>query len=138
VVIDGLVPDRRSNHAMCFDPVRKQVVMTGGENVNGYLSDTWLFTSTGPGQGTWTRGPDMPNTPQIPVAGRSGHTMVFDEREQISVLMGGAVKVDGDEYIRAEVLGWDGSSWSPYQSGLLPGFGIEWTEGLSRHPIPRF
>jgi hypothetical protein len=136
ITIDGPVPPRRSNHAMCYNPVLYQVMMTGGENVGGYLGDSWVYTPTSPGHGIWTTGPGLPNG-ILGVPGRSGHTMVFDEELGEIVLIGGAVQISGNEYTRTEMMAYDGVNWEAYPRGdelQVLGFGYpNGQAGLARH-----
>jgi hypothetical protein len=136
ITIDGPIPPRRSNHAMCYNPVLHQVMMTGGENVGGYLGDSWVYTPTSPGHAVWTTGPDLPNG-LFMVPGRSGHTMVFDEGLQEIVLVGGAVQVSGNEYTRTEIIVYDGVNWQAYPlGGELQDFGFGFANGragVARH-----
>ncbi len=116
ITIDGAIPLRRSNHAMAYDEARKVMVMSGGENIDGYLNDTWYYSGTGNGHGVWTPSNPMPNG-LLPTGARSGHTITYDEDLQMCVLIGGAVKIDDNngvaqEWTRAEVMVWDGAGWT--------------------------
>src|SRR5262245_20193725 len=110
ITIDGAVPPRRSNHAMAYDAGLKVVLMSGGENVDRYLGDTWIYQGSGNGHGVWRQANDMP-VGLLSTAARSGHTITYDDDLQKCVLVGGAVKLDDTEYTRGEVMVWDGVNW---------------------------
>lgn len=80
-------PSARYEHAMAFDAVRGVTVLHGGSNGG---DQTWTWNGA-----TWT---------QVPSSGPSvsGHALVFDELNQVVVL----VRNDGD------VDTWDGTNWT--------------------------
>jgi hypothetical protein len=142
ITIDGPVPPRRSNHAMAYDAAQKVVLMAGGENIDGYLSDTWYYRGSGNGHGVWTQASDIPQVGFLPTPARSGHTITYDEELKMCVMIGGAVKVADNndvnqEWTRAEVMVWNGVSWLAHPGGgTLPALGFAPTRainGLARH-----
>ncbi len=95
IIIDGPSPLWRTASAMCYDSVRHEMVLAGGYNSHddekdGYLHDTWVYRSTGPGHGVWSRTTDLAFSGVDPLDGtRAGHAMVFDSRRGVAVLVGG-------------------------------------------------
>jgi hypothetical protein len=91
-------PQARVGHATVYDPLRKVVVMFGGEGVNNVrLADTWLWTGS-----QWVL-----QRPQQSPPARSHFTMQWDPVRQAVLLFGGrlASGVAGDAWL------WDGTSW---------------------------
>lgn len=149
IAIDGPTPLWRTASAMCYDPVRKEMLLAGGYNGDeddneGYLYDFWSFRSTGPGRGIWTRKPDIPfdqrfiPNPSRQDNGRVGHSLVFSRRSGDAVLIGGDVRPDSDigapDIKRSSlVITWNGQRW--YQGPLLfsEGPGPTFYEGPSFH-----
>jgi hypothetical protein len=74
-------PPARSNPMMAWDSARDVVVLFGGGNASGLLTDTWEWN--GPA-GTWTQVP----TPVAP-PGRVGAGMAYDAGRSRVVLFGG-------------------------------------------------
>jgi hypothetical protein len=79
--VAGTKPAPRAFHAMAYDPVKKRVVLAGGEDsrIGGScdyydFGDVWAYTSNGT-NGLWVR---------LPVGdfNRSGHALVFDSLSQ--------------------------------------------------------
>lgn len=82
-VAAGTGPSERFGASMSYNPVAKNLIVFGGCNISGEVSDTWTFQFTGSNTGTWT---------QIPASGpsaRSGAPMVFDSKNNLFVLFGG-------------------------------------------------
>lgn len=131
ITITGTGPDNRSGHAMCYDTVRHEVLLSGGVNEDGYLRDCWAYHSTGPGQGVWTPRPHLPN--MYYGGGIAGHAMVFDESAGCAVVTGGSAYYDlwydvyGDGRVGISyIFSYDGTAWS--NKGVMP-------ENRSRHAM---
>ncbi|HEX5216125.1 MAG TPA: kelch repeat-containing protein [Vicinamibacterales bacterium] len=78
----GAVPQRRSGHAMAFDPVRRIVIVFGGLlDDQSYLNDTWEWNTVAK---TWTN-----VTPGTSPAPRQGARLVYDSVNGRLVLVGG-------------------------------------------------
>lgn len=95
IVIDGPSPLWRTASAMCYDSVRHEMVLAGGYNGDedendGYLYDCWVYRTSGPGHGVWTRSSNLASLSIEPKDGaRVGHAMVFDSKRGVAVLVGG-------------------------------------------------
>lgn len=99
---DGDRPARRVRCSMAYDAARKEVVMFGGENDDGFLEDTWTWNGT-----AWTNKTPADNPP-----GREWGTMVYDAAGQEIVLFGG----DGQN----DTWTWDGSNWTEENPTVTP------------------
>jgi hypothetical protein len=111
IASDGL-PEHRANHSMCYDPVRRQVVLTGGRNERDWFADTWVYSREGNSQGIWQRRPPH-GEPSVAYS-----AMVFDVSRGLAVLTGGLPGTEDPDSVW-EVWEWNGSQWN---SGLrLPG-----------------
>jgi len=98
------VPSSRNDHSMAYDAVNNEIVLYGGINNFGVLTDTWVFKN-----GSWTK----KNPAVKPQAGR--HTgMIFDYSHCLVVLFGG---YDG-KTCSANTWLWDGKNWT--QGGFIP------------------
>ncbi len=91
-------PSGRAFAAMGYDPQRKVVVLYGGQNDSGLLSDVWEWDGH-----TWRR-----MCPNCNPAARWGARFVYDEQAKQLVLYGGLGE-KGAWY--AESWSWNGSSW---------------------------
>ena len=102
-------PRKRDAFAMAYDPVSKKVVLFGGYDGKGYLSDTWTFDGI-----SWAR--EHPK--QSPV-GRAASSMAFDAHTRTLVLFGG---FDGVQD-RSDTWVWDGATgqWSATRPKTSPG-----------------
>ncbi len=78
-------PSARLNTRMAYDPIRRRVVLFGGQSVGPddaiNLQDTWEWDGS-----TWR---EVPVTGVLP-AGRGHHSMVFDPIRQRVMMLGGA------------------------------------------------
>ncbi|GEM_PF-1963881 len=70
----------RSRHAMAYDPGSNKIVMFGGEDSTGYLSDTWEFNLQ---TSTWNKRSISGPLP------RRGHLMFKDPYNRRAFLIGG-------------------------------------------------
>jgi hypothetical protein len=129
--IAGDSPDVRSGHAMCYDSVRKKVLLMGGVNHQQYFRDTWSYHSTGPGTGIWGREADLPDL--LLPGPRAGHKMVFDSVRGQAVLSGGTVVDAGHIFTSPEVWLNDGINWIPGPHLVYGLGGVSPHGGLARH-----
>lgn len=102
----GLRPPPRRAAAMATDPVRRRVVLFGGEDQNGLLGDTWEWDGS-----QWQLRASTGPSPRFA-------TMAFDPVSGRSVLLGGS----SNTAWLADCWAWDGATWSPWAS--LPEAGI--------------
>lgn len=103
---DVSFPPARSGAAMAYDPVRKNVVMFGGEGGGAGTSDPSTWTWDGR---TWTRN-DSPGP-----SARTGAAMAFDEARGKMILFGGAGLAEGQSGMASplnDTWSWDGQSWT--------------------------
>ncbi len=121
------VPNARFMHAMAYDPVRRVVVLFGGdwiEDGHHYLQDTWEWDGV-----AWTE-----VTPADPgPSARSGHALVTDTGRGRLVLVGGWPYSDPDAY--ALTWAWDGwaRAWSQVPAAVEPSW-RRWS-GLAYDPL---
>ncbi len=87
-------PPPRYNHAMAYDPIRRRVVLHGGESGGTVLSDTWEWDGV-----TWTQ---MVPTRRGPGA-VGGLAMAYSPVRQRIVLTGATNLFDWE---------WDGTNWA--------------------------
>lgn len=99
-------PPARREHAMAFDSGRNRLVLFGGVNSIGLLSDTWEWDGA-----TWTL-----RTPATSPPPRLGHTMAYDSTRHTIVLFGG---VDGAGR-RNDTWEWDGTAWTQRTPATSP------------------
>lgn len=99
----GARPASRIQHAMTYDPIRRQVVLFGGRSnlIGGPLDDTWVLDS---GSTSW-RQLSPPNRPSP----RTGHTMAFDTSRGVVVLFGGAAS--SNSFLN-DTWEWNGTNWT--------------------------
>ena len=91
-------PTGRGLHAMAYDEQSGKVLLFGGQNTSGTLSDLWEWDGV-----TWHE-----LCPVCNPAARAGHKMVYDVQLQKIVIYGG-----WDEKTNfAEGWTWNGKSWS--------------------------
>jgi hypothetical protein len=99
-------PPARSQYGMVYDTARERLILFGGRNGNGRLSDLWEWDGT-----NWTLvTPEDPEGDGNPgdAGGRiSGPAMAYDPLRQVTVLHGGqGSKSPGETWE------WDGTSWA--------------------------
>ncbi len=94
-------PPARSGHAMCFDSVRGEVVLFGGE-LDSLLEygDTWTYD----GSAWLSHGSSGPSP-------RSSASMAFDEARGMAVLFGGSVQTENGRVHYSETWLWNGAQW---------------------------
>ncbi|MEK6916926.1 MAG: kelch repeat-containing protein, partial [Nanoarchaeota archaeon] len=77
----GTSPSGRYQHASAYDSNMGVVVLFSGQGSTGFLSDTWWYNLSG---NTWTD-----KTPGTSPYKRTGHKMVYDASNKITILFGG-------------------------------------------------
>lgn len=105
----GGPPTHRANHSMCYDAIRREVVLTGGRNEDGVVPDTWVYSRSANGPGIWSQRAHHP-PPHVAYS-----AMAFDENRGVAVLTGGLPSDDNDwddDYSVWEVWEWNGYQWS--------------------------
>jgi len=100
-VTGGATPSPRYGHSMVYDPVRNEVVLFGGQLVNGngpFNNETWAFAGTSWQQRTPTNAPPA----------RFLHSATFDTVRGVMVLFGGG----GPPATTSDTWEWDGVNWT--------------------------
>lgn len=133
ITIDGPVPARRTRHAMCYDPVQRQVILFGGYGEDGYFNDIWNYGSTGPSAGRWIH---------RPVAFAPGplaaHAMVYDFWNGLAIVAGGTPDPETSEYRQTSATwAWDNilGQWSSRDKTIGFYAGQELGAGLTEHAM---
>ena len=85
----GNVPSPRGNHRMVFDASAGRMVLFGGFDGSGELSDTWTYDTA---SNTWTEVQVPGDTP----TGREEHTLGYDPKAGRVLLFGGFDASDTD------------------------------------------
>ena len=81
----GAPPSARAGHAMVYDPVRRKVILFGGEGTGGFGNDTWTYDPAAKSWIKWAANPGGSSP-----SARLGHCMVYDSAQGKVVLFGGA------------------------------------------------
>ena len=90
-------------HGMAYDVVRQHTVLFGGVTENGPSAQTWQYNGT-----SWElQSPTDPEGDGNPSA-RSLHSMAFDTKRGVTVLLGG---YDGSNRLE-DTWEWNGTSWT--------------------------
>jgi hypothetical protein len=84
-------PSYRASFAMTYDPVRKKVLLFGGDNFERAFNDLWEYDS---GLNMWTE-----LSPSNPPAARHMHGMTYDAERDV-VLMFGGRRLGGGAHLR--------------------------------------
>lgn len=94
-------PPARANHAMCFDSVRGEVVLFGGE-LEPLLEygDTWTYDGS-----EWSPHGSSGPSP------RAAASMAFDEAHGKAVLFGGSAQTKSGRVHYSETWLWNGTQW---------------------------
>jgi hypothetical protein len=87
----------RSEHAMAFDSARGRIVLFGGVDSLGALSDTWEWDGT-----RWAH-----RAPNASPPAREGPALVYDSNRGVVVLFGGT----GPNGALADTWEWNGTDW---------------------------
>lgn len=74
-------PPARANSQMAYDASQKKIILFGGDGLDRYLSDTWVYDCT---SRTWTQ--CFPETAPRP---RGGHALVYLPKSRRVLLLGG-------------------------------------------------
>lgn len=86
-----LQPPQRANSRLVFDPVNKQVVLFGGDQLDQLMGDTWHFDVV---KQTWSVMP-----PTLSPAPRGGHAMLWLPKAKKVLLLGGYGYTSTTEYV---------------------------------------
>jgi Galactose oxidase, central domain/FlgD Ig-like domain len=114
----GTAPERRTEHAAIYDPVRDRMVIHGGyDYFNGYLGDTWSMNLSG--APVWTR---------INATGSSGgrcqHAALYDAARDRMVIYGGDPGFTYTNRVDALALAgppaWTNLSTNHWEDGPMP------------------
>ncbi len=102
-------PPARSQSAMTYDELHRQIVLFGGFSGNGVMNDTWIWDGK-----NWTQ--QHPRT--SPVA-RADANLVYDSAAEQLVLFAGVA----DPKVGAlhDMWIWDGSNWKQRTAQNVPG-----------------
>jgi hypothetical protein len=109
VAAAGTAPPARNGHCMALDVARRRVVLFGGANANGQLTDTWEWD----GQ-QWFLGAPASAGPVLWPVGRA---LVHDPARGRTVLVGGATLAGTFTGATWE---WDGTRWRGVFTGQAP------------------
>ncbi|MFC4598673.1 cadherin-like beta sandwich domain-containing protein [Cohnella hongkongensis] len=97
----AVLPGKRKQAAMAFDPVSNSVILFGGQGQSGLLGDTWKWNGS-----VWTQVAGLPQSPSP----RAGAQMASDGRNLI--LFGGYTLSGSTKVPNRETWLWDGASWA--------------------------
>ncbi len=142
IAISGPLPDTRSGHTLTYDTRRREMVLFGGVNEDGYHNDTWTYLVTGAGSGTWIRKANLNNLPPFP-SGRAGHAVAFDSMRGLAIITGGTAGTDSsigapDEIRLKEYWGWNGTSWEDFgrlEVPIGPYSLVDYSRTFTRHAM---
>lgn len=99
----GMGPGERRDHAMAYDPVRREVVLWGGRDENlSIVRETWVWKA-----GVWTQRTVSPSPDNCAYS----TSMAWDPVNQKILLFGGTVLSARSD----ETWTWDGVSWTELQ-----------------------
>jgi hypothetical protein len=99
-------PSPRNSAALAYDPLRKQLVLFGGDSGAGYgMGDTWVWN------GSRWKVQEPVNSPP----GRAYAQMAFDAAHGVVVLFGGNPPSPMDD-----TWTWDGSNWTERHPDVKP------------------
>ncbi len=94
-------PPPRRNHALAYDPIRRQTVMFGGLRTSvDVLNDTWVWDGE-----TWRNATPAGLSPSP----RSGASMIWDATRRRIVLFAG---IQDNVATTDDVYEWDGAAWT--------------------------
>ncbi|KAL1746418.1 Muskelin N-terminus-domain-containing protein [Schizophyllum fasciatum] len=82
---DGDAPSHRAGHAMCFDPVQREIYLHGGWDGARSLSDFWVYNIAAD---TWRRISEGQGGGASDPGPRSCHKMVFDTNTGAIYMLG--------------------------------------------------
>ena len=102
-------PPGRFWHSLAYDPVRREVVMFGGDGGDEFLNDTWLWNGD-----DWKRAPDHGAAPEL----RTNAGLDYDATLRRMVLFSGSVwNSRKDGLISLDSWTWDGAQWTKLPQG---------------------
>jgi hypothetical protein len=137
------LPGTRSGHTLIYDTARKQVVLFGGVNEEGYFNDTWVYhPHQGALLGTWERKKDLYRPPPE-YSARAGHAMVFDSIRGSAFMSGGVGGSDSSigappEVRLKDLEQWDGTNWTDlgelYEPGIKQNY-VDFNDSFARHAM---
>lgn len=114
----------RNDHAMCYDPKARRVLLFGGRTQSGDSNETWAWSGS-----RWTRIATRTSPPA-----RRDAQMVFDQARGVAVLYGGFFGTGLN--VHADTWEFDGTDWvqrTPRSSpGKRVGFGFVYDEVRAR------
>src|SRR5690606_13897783 len=99
-------PPARYASPLVFDPLRGEVVVSGGHDCSDVFSDTWVWDGT-----NWTQ-----RTPANLPTPRYRHSLEFDPSRGTVVMYGGIPGATGV----ADTWEWDGNEWTHLPTITLP------------------
>ena len=113
----------RDCSGMVYDSARGQVVLFGGQNVNGtFVNDTWEWDGT-----TWTNVTPLSTSPD----GRCNFAMSYDAGRGRTVIYGG---LSSGSFFPNDTWEWDGAQWNNVSpAGPNPGPRFEYS--MSYDPV---
>ncbi len=86
-------PPQRANSQLVFDPVRKKVILFGGDQLDQLVADTWEFD---PATTKWTR-----HSPPVGPSPRAGHALLWLPKSKRVLLVGGYGYASSTDYVGA-------------------------------------
>ncbi len=110
-------PPARFWHTMAYDPIRREVVLFGGDGGSQFLNDTWLWNGK-----DWQAAPRQVRSPEL----RTNAGMAYDATSQTMVLFSGSVW--NSRRVGAPALdawSWNGEQWkqiAPSKFELISNF----------------
>lgn len=102
----GTSPTPRSGHHLAYDRLRQQVVLFGGRDASGYLSDTWTWDGM-----SWTK-----RQPANSPSPRALFGFALDQESGDVFLVGG----EGNTGALGDMWRWNGSNWFQVPGVQIP------------------
>jgi hypothetical protein len=101
-------PGPRAEHAMAYDPARRETVLVGGRTSTGVAGDTWVLNATG-----WD-----PRTIGSGLSPRRGHAMAYHASLRRILLFGG--RGPGEDEFLGDTWIWVGGAWQQGATSPAP------------------
>jgi hypothetical protein len=79
--LSGTQPPARANSAMAYDPGTQKIVLFGGDHMDGWFNDTWVYDCA---TRTWSK-----RNPAVRPSPRAGHALLYLPKSGKIVLLGG-------------------------------------------------
>ena len=108
-------PVARAGAQLVYDEARQQLLLFGGQNLNGYLNDMWLWTGA-----AWTQ---LHPTTLPPAHAR--YSATYHQKLQQVMLLGEIASSDDPTTRSYQTWLWDGTNWSQATSNAAPSGSIE-------------